>query len=132
MHPLPPPQEACSFLNKMCTLRIPRSLTLRVSFHCLQKYSFNYVYTSDTLMRNWANSEYPIEMQHDAAFREVLNCSLRQKRPSEKEIQHLCYVCLVFVMLSRLFIAALWPPAGKGLSSWLSFVMFYCVFVTFQ
>ena len=45
----------------------------------------------------------------------------------------LCYlhVCLVFVMLSHLFIAALWPPAGKGLASSLSFVMFNCVFVTF-
>ena len=33
-------------------------------------------------------------------------------------------------MLSRLFIAALWLPAGKGLTSWLLFVMFNCVFVT--
>ena len=32
------------------------------------------------------------------------------------EAWHLCYLCLVFVMLSRLFIAALWSPAGKGLS----------------
>ena len=46
-------------------------------------------------------------------------------------MDHLCYLCLVFVMLSRLFIAALWSPAGKGLISWLSFVMFDCVFVTF-
>ena len=44
---------------------------------------------------------------------------------------HLCYLCLVFVMLSRLFIASLWSPAGKGLTSWLSLVMFKCVFVTF-
>ena len=34
-------------------------------------------------------------------------------------------------MLSRLFIAALWSPAGKGLTSLLLFVMFNCVFVTF-
>ena len=45
-------------------------------------------------------------------------------------MDHLCYLCLVFVMLSRLFIAALWSPTGKGLASWLSFVMFNCVFVT--
>ena len=44
-------------------------------------------------------------------------------------VDHLCYLCLVFVMLSRLFIAALWSPAGKGLTSWLLFVMFNCVFV---
>ena len=28
-----------------------------------------------------------------------------------------CYVC------ARLFICALWSPAGKGLTSWLSFVV---------
>ena len=38
----------------------------------------------------------------------------------------------VFVMLSHLFIAALWSPAGKRLTSWLSFVMLNCVFVTFS
>ena len=30
-----------------------------------------------------------------------------------------------------LFIVALWSPAGKGLTSWISFVMSYCEFVTF-
>ena len=44
---------------------------------------------------------------------------------------HSCYVCLVFVMLSRLFIDALWSPAGKGLTSWLSFVMSKCEVVPF-
>ena len=38
----------------------------------------------------------------------------------------------MFVMLSHLFIAALWSPAGKGLTSWLLFVMFNCAFVIFQ
>ena len=42
-----------------------------------------------------------------------------------------CYLCFVFVMFSCLFIAALWSPVGKGLTPWLSFVIFYCVFVTF-
>ena len=46
-------------------------------------------------------------------------------------MDHLCYLCLVFLMLSRLFIAALWSPAGKGLTSWLLFVMLNCVSVTF-
>ena len=45
-------------------------------------------------------------------------------------MDHLCYLCLVFVMLSRLFIAALRSPAGKGLTSCLLFVMFNCDFVT--
>ena len=46
-------------------------------------------------------------------------------------MDHLCYLCLVFVVRLRLFIAAFWSPAGKGLTYCLSFVMFNCVFVTF-
>ena len=42
-------------------------------------------------------------------------------------MDHLCYLCLVIVMLLHLFIAALWSPAGKGLTSWLLFVMFIVV-----
>ena len=39
-------------------------------------------------------------------------------------MDHFCYLCNVFVMLSHLFIAAFWSPEGKGLTSWLLFVMF--------
>ena len=46
-------------------------------------------------------------------------------------MDHLHYLCLVFVMFLRLFIAALWSPARKGLTSWLLLVMFNCIFVTF-
>ena len=34
-------------------------------------------------------------------------------------------------LLARLFIDALWSPAGKGLTSWLSFVVSNCEVVTF-
>ena len=34
-------------------------------------------------------------------------------------VDHLCYFCIVFVMFSRLLIAALWSPARKRLTSWL-------------
>ena len=40
-------------------------------------------------------------------------------------MDHLC--CSV---LSRLLIAALWSPAWKGLTSWLSFVVLYCEIIT--
>ena len=49
-------------------------------------------------------------------------------------VNHLCYFCLVFVMLSCasfFFFDALWSPSGKGLTSWLSFVMSNCEVVTF-
>ena len=47
-------------------------------------------------------------------------------------MDHLCYLCLVFVMLLHLFIAASWSPAGKGLASWLSFVMFIVFLLLFH
>ena len=40
----------------------------------------------------------------------------------------LCLLCFIF---ERLFICALWSPAWKGLTSWLSFVVSNCEFVTF-
>ena len=57
--------------------------------------------------------------------------SFRKEFLTDRLVVYMCYLCLVFVMLSCLFIAALWSPAGKGLASWLLFVMFICVFVTF-
>ena len=46
-------------------------------------------------------------------------------------MDYLCYLCIEFVLLSRLFIAALWSPPGKGLTYCLSFMMLKCAFVTF-
>ena len=37
-------------------------------------------------------------------------------------MDHICYLCCVYVMFSCLFIADVWSG-----SSWLSFVMFYCI-----
>ena len=38
----------------------------------------------------------------------------------------LCLLCLC----AHLFICALWSPAGKGLTSWLSFVVSWCLTVS--
>ena len=47
-------------------------------------------------------------------------------------MDHLCYFCLVFLCFREcLFIDALWLPAGKGLTSWLLFVVSNCEVVTF-
>ena len=44
----------------------------------------------------------------------------------------LCFSVLCLLCLSvRLFIYALWSPAGKELTSWLSFVVSNCECVTF-
>ena len=42
-----------------------------------------------------------------------------------------CSVLCLLCLCARLFICALWSPAGKGLTSWLSFVVSNCEFVTF-
>ena len=39
-------------------------------------------------------------------------------------MDHLCFMYLAFLMLLRVFIAALWSSGGKGLTSWLLLVMF--------
>ena len=46
-------------------------------------------------------------------------------------VYHLCYFCVVLLCFhARLFVDVLWSPAGKGLTSWLSFVMSNCDVVT--
>ena len=48
-------------------------------------------------------------------------------------MDHLCYFCLVLLCFhARLFVNALWSPAGKGLTSCLSLEMSNCDAVTFQ
>ena len=42
-------------------------------------------------------------------------------------ISVVCVLCFYV----RLFIVASWPPAGKGLTTWLSFMMSNCEFATF-
>ena len=47
-------------------------------------------------------------------------------------MDYLCYFCLALLCFhARLFVDALWSPAGKGHTSWLSFKMCICDFVIF-
>ena len=47
-------------------------------------------------------------------------------------VDHLCCFCIILLCFhARLFVAALWSPAGKGLTSWLLFPMSNCDVVTF-
>ena len=46
-------------------------------------------------------------------------------------MDHLCYFCLVLLCFhARLLVDVLWSHAGKGLTSWLSFVMYNWEVVT--
>ena len=55
---------------------------------------------------------------------------LRFHQDGSPFVDLLCVFCLVFVMPLRASVY-LWSPAGKGLTSWLSFVVYNCEFVTF-
>ena len=56
----------------------------------------------------------------------------QQNKQSNMSLDHLCFLCLVNVMLSCQFIAALWSPEGKGLKCWLLFVMFIVILLLFH
>ena len=54
----------------------------------------------------------------------VLCCNALMFQGGTSFVDHLCCFCLVLLCFqARLFVDALWSPAGKGLTSWLSFVM---------
>ena len=47
-------------------------------------------------------------------------------------MDHLCYFRLVLLCFRvRLFMNTLWSPDGKGLTSWLSFVISNCEVIAF-
>ena len=76
---------------------------------------------------NYTNSVDPEEMllnisAHQALTR--LTCQIPTERRLFRMVSFMFLFCLVFAMFcARLFICALWSPAGKGLTSWLSFVV---------
>ena len=55
---------------------------------------------------------------------ETYHCKYKQVLVSNRSrdfvLDHLCYLCLVLVVLSRLFITALWSPEVKWLTSLVS------------
>ena len=54
-----------------------------------------------------------------------------QSGTSFMDLSCFCSVLCLLCLCARLFICALWSPAGKGLTSWLSFAGSNCEFVTF-
>ena len=62
----------------------------------------------------------------------LIICAIEEAKSDASLVDHRCYFCLVlFCFHARLFVDALWSPAGKGLTSWSSFLMSNCDVVTF-
>ena len=77
---------------------------------------------------SWSTSELRVRLAPWNRYKTLqLNIYWRSKA-----VLLLWIICIIYVFCFscfRLFIAALWSPAGKGLAAWLLFVMFNCVVV---
>ena len=78
---------------------------------------------------NMVSQIYPSELQFKALQKNIFT-----DRSKAVLLLWLILVISVVCLLcfyARLFIVALWSPDWNGLTSWLSFVMYNCEFVTF-
>ena len=64
---------------------------------------------------SWCTSELRVRLAPWNRFKPSSKIFLLTFQGGTSFVDHLCYVYLVFVMLSRLFIAALWSPAVSRL-----------------
>ena len=71
----------------------------------------------------------------DATVDEVIMTKTKMHEITKRStsfVELLCFFVLCLLCLcARLFICALWSPAGKGLTFWLSFVVYNCEFINF-
>ena len=82
---------------------------------------------------SWSTSELRVRLAPLNRFKPSSNIFYWPFQGGTSFVDLLCF-CSVLCLLclyARLFICALWSPAGKGLTSWLSFVVSNCEFVTF-
>ena len=61
----------------------------------------------------------------------IISIKMDESMMIQKALYEVIYILYVLCFRVRLFIDALCSSAGKGLTSWLSFVMSYCKVVTF-
>ena len=129
----------------ICYRGIPRR-----SFFCLFC-SFNLIFyipvnnfsvTSGRVFLGWTSTKLglmclaqghnvvtPVRLKPAALQSRVKHSTTGPLRSRTSFVDHLCYLCLVLFMLLHLFIAALWSPAAKGLTSCLFFMMLcFCHF----
>ena len=115
-------------LNKKWNTRVLLILVLRMI-----KSEWSLVYTE------WVTG-YSFQNNYCISFSEYRICLSKQGKPDLMSHYAAFYLVLHYLpkypfrisgSYARLFICALWSPAGKGLTSWLSFVVSNCKFVTF-
>ena len=94
--------------------KVPAYNCIRPALDRLQKQVSSWV---QYLILNRNESQYSVsKQQKECEFSPPVTFLLTVPR-QYFFVDHLCYLCLVFFILVRLFIAVLWSPAGKGLTS---------------
>ena len=91
------------------------------------------VFPANQTSMSWSISELRVRL---ARCETGLSPLVKYFTDSSKVVLLLWIIFVISVLFllcfcARLFINALWQPAGKGLTSWLSFVMSNCEAVTF-
>ena len=78
---------------------------------------------------SWSTSEHRVRLaRRETGFSPPVKYLYWPFQGGTTFVDHLCYPCLVFVMLSSLFNAALWSYAGKGPTSCLWCFIVFCHF----
>ena len=74
---------------------------------------------------SWSKSELRVRLaRRETSLSPTVKYFYWLFQGSASFVDNLCYFCLFLLCFrARLFINALWSPVGKGLTSWLSFVM---------
>ena len=128
------------FLPDICATRIP--VLLRISNYvlfCFRNH-YQFMFTNIKLYQTFPSPFFfhiwPLSNYKDTWLEAGLSPPVKYFTDRSKAVL-LCGYFMFFSVLcllwlcTRLFICTLWSPAGKGLTSWLSFVVSNCEFVTF-
>ena len=71
-----------------------------------------------------------IKLSYHLKLSHAKTCAPKRFCSGKRDLWIICCLCFVFVLFSWLFIVALWSSAGKGLTSWLSFICCFIVYVS--
>ena len=83
------------------------------------------------IYETWSTSELRVRLAAWNRFKPLVKYVYWPFQGGTSFVDHFCSVLCLLCLCACLFICALWSPAGKGVTSWLSFMVSYCKFVTF-
>ena len=116
--------EACNRINTWFLLQKARFISQKLLYFDLYVFGDDALICKPNIYVSWTTSELRVRFVPWNGFKPSINIFLLTVPRQYFFCGSFVFLCLVVRMLLRLFIAALWSPAGKGLTSWLLLVMF--------